>query len=102
MNNDSIVEVPLVEFINENGSKITFKYLSRIMVSNDFYVFLTPFVADEATGAKQNESPADVFVMKEVDTGNGILLEPVTDVQLAKCVFDVFRQTDSDKYKFVN
>lgn len=96
-------EIDIVELFDDDGASMTFELLSKITISGSTYVLITPFDEREATGEKivESNSPADVYIMKEViDVDGNTLLEPLDDKALVEKVFGIFRENSSGKYKF--
>jgi hypothetical protein len=90
----------LIELLDENGEKMMFEHLDMIEYKNEMYSLLTPF-SEEHEKYEPFDTPADVFVMKQVENGNGEpLLETVKDESVLQAVYDLFKDKHNDEFEF--
>jgi len=96
---DETVQIPVVELFDESGEKVVFELLDTIEYEGDRYPVLTPYYETEEE--YDLGSPANVFIMKEVEGDSGDpMLETVEDEALLQNVYSVFKQNRGNEYEF--
>ena len=97
---DAVAKITVVELFDKSGEKIVFELLDTVEFEGNKYCLLTPYYETEEE--YDLESPADVFILKEVldkKTGEG-LLESVEDKDLLQTIYGVFKDKHADKFTF--
>lgn len=93
-------EIEVVELFDEQGQSMLFELLAQINTDGNDYFLLTVYLED--TSEIDTNTPADVFVMKQVENNCDKMLEPLDDpVQMEK-VFSIFKDMNRDNFDFVN
>ena len=89
--------VEIIELFDDEGRSMLFELLTTIEVDNVDYFLLTSYDENE----EFTDTPADVFIMQQVERNGEKLLEPLNDRTLINKVFSIFKDMSED-YDFVD
>jgi uncharacterized protein YrzB (UPF0473 family) len=98
-NNLKGTEIEVVELFDDEGQSMLFELLTTIEEDGGKYFLLTAYDSEEAE--INMESPADVFIMQEVERNGGKMLEPLEDRMIMEKVFNKFKEMNSTQFDFV-